>query len=390
MVELVTTGEERKMNKLSTKIVGLIMALALLGSCRPLSSETTSEVTQTTSVATGQAALPFTVNDALGREVTFDRLPQRIVIAGKASSLILDAFYMFPEALTRIVAYENRSQNGTNFLQSLDPNAAEKQALQQDAGVEQILPYQPDLVVLKYYLKDQLGDALEAVGVKVFYMNMETPEKFLNEVGSIGEILGDPQRSAEILTQYQKMENSVDLAVSSVGAEQKPGVLVVQYSDKGGSISFTVPPQSWIQTTLVELAGGEPVWLDAAQESGWTQVNLEQIAAWDPDYIFVIYYAGDSAEVVQQLLQDPTWQSLQAYRQGQRIYGFPSDFMSWDQPDTRWILGLTYLAYRLQPDKITSQMLSDSLYAFYEKLYSYTQDEVKLQVLPILKGDFPK
>ena len=49
---------------------------------------------------------------------------------------------------------------------------------------------------------------------------------------------------------------------------------------------------------MVEIAGGEPVWADASLGQGWTQVTLEQIAAWDADQIYVASYFKDPSEVV--------------------------------------------------------------------------------------------
>ena len=34
---------------------------------------------------------------------------------------------------------------------------------------------------------------------------------------------------------------------------------MIQYSEEGGEVAFEVPPAEWIQTRLVELAGGTPV-----------------------------------------------------------------------------------------------------------------------------------
>jgi len=147
-----------------------------------------------------------------------------------------------------------------------------------------------------------------------------------------------------------------------------------------------VPPASWLQTTLVQLAGGEPVWLDAAG-SGWTVVDLEQIAAWDPDYVFVVNYDGDPAPATQALRADRGWVALKAVREG-HLLGFPGDFASWDQPDTRWILGLEWLASRLLPDGTFSFDFQAEMRAFYQELYGLDQAAFETHVLPLLNGNY--
>jgi iron complex transport system substrate-binding protein len=140
-----------------------------------------------------------------------------------------------------------------------------------------------------------------------------------------------------------------------------------------------------MQTQMTELAGGIPVWQDHAQ-GGWTVVNLEQVAAWNPDTIFVISYFDPVVKVVGQLKADPQWEALDAVEAG-AIYGFPGDFYSWDQPDTRWILGLTWMATRLHPERFAEIDLQEEIFAFYETLYELDAETVESEVLPLVYGD---
>jgi len=111
--------------------------------------------------------------------VVLDQAPQRIVIAGKSSTLIMDAVYMFPEAVDRVISYGLGTQTGKNFLSVVDPKLDSKTGLENTVSAEQIAPLKPDLVILKDYLKDSLGTPLEALGIKVVYLNLETPETFI-------------------------------------------------------------------------------------------------------------------------------------------------------------------------------------------------------------------
>jgi iron complex transport system substrate-binding protein len=137
---------------------------------------------------------------------------------------------------------------------------------------------------------------------------------------------------------------------------------------------------------MVELAGGEPVWVEAAESGGWTVVNFEQIAAWDPDLIIVVYYIDDPGIVVADLRQDPKWQALRAVQEDE-IFAFPGDFLSWDQPDTRWILGLQWLATKIQPERFESLNLLDEVKTFYEEMYGLDAETFESEVLPLITGD---
>jgi iron complex transport system substrate-binding protein len=138
----------------------------------------------------------------------------------------------------------------------------------------------------------------------------------------------------------------------------------------------------------VEIAGGSPVWKELGASGGWTVVNLEQVAAWDPDQIYIIDYAGNASEVKHTLNDNPIWSSLQAGQNGQ-LFAFASDFYSWDQPDPRWILGLEWLATKIHPDLTPDIDIVQEVNAFYSQLYGMDQEKINADVLPRLSGDLP-
>ena len=143
-----------------------------------------------------------------------------------------------------------------------------------------------------------------------------------------------------------------------------------------------------MQTTMVKSAGGIPVWANAQLNQGWTKVTLEQIAAWDPDKIFIAAYFNPVDEVVENLKDDPQWQALRAVQDGQ-LLGFAADLYSWDQPDTRWILGLTWLAGKLHPDLFPDLDITSETQIFYEQLYGISKSDFDAKILPEFSGDLP-
>lgn len=339
-----------------------------------------------TSKPAASPAGPITVQDALGREVTFTTPPQRIVVAGKATIMIVDALYLFPEGVERLAAVGSTGQGG-DFLPIVDPNAAAKATLGSDAGPEQIAAAKPDLVILKSYLAEKLGKPVEALGIPVFYVSLETPEQYFAELQALGRILGNEARAGEVVAFYKERMERVQRAMEGLSEEQKPKVLVLQHSVKGGETAYSVPPASWMQTLLVQIAGGRPVWLDVPGGQGWTVVTLEQVAAWDPDQIYVIDYFGDPVQAVEALKNDPVGGALRAVRSGQ-VFAFPKDTYSWDQPDTRWILGLQWLAAHVHPDRFTVDMMAEFA-TFYRTLYRLDDATIEGKLKPLLRGSLP-
>ena len=111
--------------------------------------------------------------------ITLEQMPEKIVIAGKATFMVQDAIFMFEEARSRVVAIENRGQSVFTFLPYVDPTLDDKTLLEKNAGPEQIAPLNPDLVLLKSFNAGELGATLEEIGIATLYFDLETPEVFL-------------------------------------------------------------------------------------------------------------------------------------------------------------------------------------------------------------------
>ena len=328
----------------------------------------------------------ITLTDASGKELSFSAPPERLVFAGRASQILIHAAYLFPEAIDRISGMEQRSQRGTSMLPLIDPKYEQKTQFERDAAAEQIAPIKPDVVLMKTYMADRLGDPLEQLDIPVVYLDLETPEQFFRDVESLGVLFDNPERAEEVKSFYQARLDQIETALNGLKLEDRPSVLMIQYDTRSGEVAFNVPSANWLQTVIVELAGGEPVWTEAVTSGGWTVVNFEQIAAWDPDLIIVVNYFDDPGIAVGVLRQDPKWQALRA-TQEDNIFAFPGDYLSWDQPDTRWILGLQWLATKIQPDRFESLNLLDEVKTFYEEMYGLDAETFESEVLPLITGD---
>jgi iron complex transport system substrate-binding protein len=331
---------------------------------------------------------PVEITDSTGNTVILNQLPDRVAIAGKATIMVQDAIYLFEDAEDKIIALENRNQSAFSFLPLIDPELNNKVIFEMNAGPEQIAAAKPELVIMKNFMAEQLGEPLQQLSIPVVYLNLETPEAFYQDVTTLGQVFGKPDRAEEIIAFYQDRVSIVEGLVGDLPAAGKPQVLVLQYSDKGGEVAFQVPPVSWLQTNLVDIAGGIPVWKDLEFSGGWSVVNLEQIAAWNPDQIYLIEYGGEASQIKAELMENPVWSNLRAVKDDQ-LYAFGYDFYSWDQPDTRWILGLQWLAIKIHPELSEEIDILEEVEAFYSVLYNLDSETISTDVVPLLSGDIP-
>ena len=328
------------------------------------------------------------VTDALDRQVSFEQPPQRIVVAGRGLLMVADALYLFPEAPSRVIAFEKITLGKGIFLSVVDPFYNSKTVLPIDVGAESIASLRPDLVLMKSYMQQKLGHSLEKLGIPVVYLDFETPEQFERDIAVLGRLLGNEQRSAEIIAFYRDRQGIVEEQTKPIAEKHRPRVLFLYYSERGGSRAFNVPPVSWMQTMLVEQAGGLPVWKHMNMGKGWTRVSFEQIAAWDADHVFITSYFIDVDEVKKRLKNDALWASLRAVQQG-NIHALPADFYSWDLPDPRWILGLIWLSTRMHARSFVNVDIRSESRDFFRELYFIDDDGYNRFIGPMLSGDLP-
>ena len=331
---------------------------------------------------------PVEITDSTGHTEILDGVPDRIAIAGKATIMVQDTIYLFEDAREKVIALENRNQSAFSFLPVIDPSLEEKDIFEKNVGPEQIAAVQPELVLMKSFMAEQLGEPLGQLNLPVLYLDLETPEAFYKDIYTLGQVFGKEKRAEEITEFYQSRVTIVEENVAAVAEDQKPDVLILQYSDRDGEIAFKVPPVSWLQTRLVEISGGNPVWKELEAGGGWVVVNLEQIAAWDPDQIFIISYEGKASAVKVDLMENPIWSNFRAV-QNDQLFAFAYDFYSWDQPDSRWILGLQWIATKIQPDLSANIDIMQEVNMFYSVLYGKDQEAIDANVIPLLTGDLP-
>lgn len=348
----------------------------------PPTSEPSAE-TEASQPGNADTAINFV--DGTGKQVQLAALPERIVVAGKATPYVLNTLFLFPNVADKLVGLEIRGAVTQEFLTLVEPDLEFVGVLEGGSGPEQIASHNPDLVIMKNISLGKLGKALEEIKIPVMGVNLETPSYFYEDIRALGIVLDDQTRADEIIAYYQTKEKIVADLLADLSDADKPSVLVLEYSEDGGEVVFSVPPVSYLQTTMVKKAGGNPIWTEVdGGADGWIQIGLEQIAVWNPDIILVIHYKGESAETAKELAASPNWQGLKAVDSG-NVYGFPKDYASWDLIDPRWILGQLWLTTIIQPERSMDIDVTAEVVEFYKQMYGLSDEEINNSILPRLE-----
>jgi iron complex transport system substrate-binding protein len=336
----------------------------------------------------GQSS-PLELKDAAGRVVRFDKWPRKILIIGHGPQIIAHLMFMFPESRDRLIGWERRGATGSDFIPFIDPDYAKRVFPGPNPGVEQVAALRPDAVLMRGISLEAKGEALLKVGIPVVYLGLESPEQYRQDIDRIGRLLGNPGRAEAVNRFYQSRLDRIDRGLTGLAETDKPSVLLGMTLKRGGKIAVEVPAQAWMQTLQVLRAGGHPVWLDtAALSTGWTVVNLEQIARWNAEkIILVVWYTMDPRSTIEEIRADPIWRAMRAVRNGE-IRAFPSDLYGWDSPDPRWILGLSWLARTLHPGRFPTIDMKTEIEAFFGELYGMTKADVASKILPTIKADY--
>ncbi|MCX6561472.1 MAG: ABC transporter substrate-binding protein [Candidatus Aminicenantes bacterium] len=336
--------------------------------------------------AIGQSPLAFT--DAAGRQVKLAGPPRRIVVIGDGPYILAHLLYMFPEGRARMIAMERKGRTASEFLPLVDPEFAKKTFLDPNPGPEQIAGLHPDLVLTRGSVPDPKAESLAAIGIPVAQLGLETPAEYERDLKTLGLLLDNPKRAEEIAAYYRGRRTAVESGLAGLADAAKPRVLLAMAIARAGKVAVQVPARSWMQTLQVQAGGGLPVWLDSAHPAtGWTVINLEQIAAWNPDQIYIVFWHSmDPGKALEDFKADSRWAALKAVRVG-RLMAFPADIYGWDTPDPRWILGLTWLAARIHPDKFPSYDAGAEMDLFYGTLYGMNHAEVEAKIKPAVKTD---
>lgn len=332
-----------------------------------------------------------TITDALGRDVQVNLPIEKVIVAGKANGLVLSVAYMFPSAADLLSNLDSSLFKSPLFRQ-VDPDIDSKSILEDRLNIEEIVAQEPDVVVLKSSMKSKVGDPLENVGMTVVYVDFEELESYQRDIHVLGKIFGDEERAECISSYYEEKYHSILEETKDIDDVERPRALLLYYNVRGDTISFMAPGATWLQTSMIHVAGGYP--LSAELEgSGWNTVSFEQIARWNPEVIFVVTYTGDPSpsEVKEALVSDPLWGEIDAVANS-RVYAVPDDcdfqggLGSWESPGSRWITGLLWMAGKIDVTQDMDVDIHGEIERFYVEFYGL--DEAKAaEVIRGISGD---
>lgn len=250
------------------------LAIGLLAACgegAKNEKSASSEQQETTQV--DKATFPMTITDAVGKEITLESPPEKIVSLIPSNTEILFALGLNNEIV------------GVTDNDDYPAEATEKQKVGgMDYNIEQIIALKPDIVFAhesSMAFSEGAFDQLESAGVKVFVV---TDAKDFDETYTTIEQLG---RATGKLPEADKIIKDMKTKVEEVLAKIKdvePKKVFVETSDEP---QIYTTGKDTFMNEMLNMIHAENV---AADTANWYEISAEQIIKKNPDVIVVTYH----------------------------------------------------------------------------------------------------
>lgn len=275
---------------------------------------------------TEAAGFPVTVEDSLGRSVEIGEEPAQI---GTMAPSITETVFAVGagDRVAGVSTADDYPPEVENIEQIGD---------YQQVNAEKVASLGIDVLFLSFdsTTEEQARDLEEKTGAEVVVINPTSVEEAIESVGTVGEVVGEPER-AEVVE--ERLRSELEQVRSQVEGLPEPTVFYELSYDP----LFTVGPGSFIQD-VIEIAGGRNVAADADQ--AYPQYPVERLVQEDPQ----LYLAGASSGVtVEDIVSRPPYSSLDAVQQGNV---FVIDDSLVNRPGPRIVEGVREMAETLHPE----------------------------------------
>jgi iron complex transport system substrate-binding protein len=307
----------------------------------------------------GPAGDTVTVVDQLGRTVTVSKNIKRIAALHHFGGKVVFALGA-QELLVDQALYHRENQ----AMAKVNPAFAAKPKLIQghDINYEELVALRPDIAIAYTSFDPSDMEQLEDAGIKVVAIRGETLEESFAGVRLVAKVLGREQRGEQYIADCRRLFTLVKERTDAIPPEKRLKVMFA-----GPKNIYSAATGQMLQNTLLELAGGRNV--ASALTGFWASVSPEQIAAWNPDVIFL----GSSLDAygAEALSGNQQFRTVNAIK-NRRVYVFPSNIGWWDYPAPHCILGLVWTAKTLYPDRFRDVDMLKVADEFYRKYLGYS------------------
>lgn len=253
---------------------------------------------------------PLTVKDATGKELVFDKAPERIVSTSPSETEILFALGLGDKIV------------GVSDFDNYPEEAASKPKM---GGItkpneEAIIAANADLVIGGISMPDEVADKFRGLDMKVYKTYPKKVEDVLSVILQIGAMTDTSAKAEELVAAMREDIRKVTEAAATLKADEKKKVYI-EFAP-----GWTVGSGEFMDE-LITMAGGVNI---ASELKGWNEINEEKIIQDNPD---VILFAADlvdfnTGKPLKDIIKNRSgWDQMKAIKED-RLIGLNEDIMS--------------------------------------------------------------
>ena len=205
-----------------------------------------------------------------------------------------------------------------------------------DPSLEVIASLHPDLVlVTKSFNRLETTQSLDRLGISSYATDPHTVADIISSVKTLAAVLGVPEAGVSVAEEMQHRLDDLQQRIGSLPPERVLFVVWTQPLISAGKDTFLAD--------ALRHAGAVSI-IDSSQ--GWPQVNLEEVARLQPDFlVFAESHSGDASREMAKLATLPGWKIVRAVRNHR--YAVISDAAN--RPAPRIVSAIEDLARQLHP-----------------------------------------
>jgi iron complex transport system substrate-binding protein len=286
--------------------------------------------------ANASDGFPISIVDDFGRNVTIQRMPERIVSLSPSCTEILFAVGAGPN----VVGVTSYCDYPPEVLVRVKDGTLKIVGGFSDPNIEIIVGLGADLIVASSDLQGDIVSSMESKGLTVVGLMPKTVDDIVEDVRLVGRIVGEYEPASRLA---ESMRDRIDVVLNKTErALSRPRVYYEVWYDPLMSVG-----QGTYINDLVAMAGGVNIF--SASSSPYPVVNSETIIEANPEVIFVAKgYMGLAIEETSLKMKDrPGWKSIDAIKHD-RIFEIEEDIVYRHGP--RIVDGLETMAQVIHPE----------------------------------------
>lgn len=340
-------------------------------------AENTTEETEAADTTSADTKTTRVVEDFLGRSVELPEEIKSMAIVPAPWASVVYALNGSGEIIKGVqkgakTFYEN------SILKEFAPEMADMNTgffVDGELNFEELAKIDPDVMLL-FTRQESFIEKLDEVGIPAVTIEYATSyDSLWKDFEIIGNVLNKQERAQEFIT-YQKD----DIAYLEGKADELNADEPVKVMQLYSATDLSVADNSGIENSTIELCGGINVGETTEDASSETQVNFEQILAWNPDIIFLSNWNDVTPDdLYENKIEGQDWSQIKAV-QDKRVYKIPQGIYLWDTdcPCTETTLGAKWMAKLINPEVFKEIDIRQDTKDFYQKFFQYELSDEQL------------